>query len=475
MTEHGDFFKNMNSNYDVNTAVYRFSVVAHAMGMEDDEDIPIVPEKYRSNIMKAGMTAQIERLLFLFAAGVITDDELYELYCISKGKDISDLLIGAEKFIKENNERTEKERMLPEVFRKVLMCAAVSATYSDDGECLSFDDARNIVQLKCADIVNGYVKIGDIELFKLLADCGESFGNPGEEIYVEQNLENIFGNDIVKNGNTNSNDYPFMMNPKRLVYYSRVFRKPYGTGFIRYAYENGIKADEQFVSRFEKYRRDIKCKFTIDSHERKRHICGDTVNQFDYFLNVEGDRMSIDRRETITVEDDTERSDKELMRLALDKFCGNQAVQNNTVLEVLHDRKKSLFIVKDHDYIPLAPEKFRSRLFDFEEVWGKIISYTAEHPLKIVNGALEIPVEFLDMFDENIREYAGNLIAEQYSRQLGHRGKNKVITKLSTLEANAAENSGAAQQRREQQEKLKQERIKKFNEDRANRDDSSEG
>jgi hypothetical protein len=108
-------------------------------------------------------------------------------------------------------------------------------------------------------------------------------------------------------------------------------------------------------------------------------------------------------------------------------------------------------------------------------VWGKIISYTADHPLKIVNGALEIPVEFLDMFDENIREYAGNLIAEQYSRQLGHRGKNKVITKLSTLEANAAENSGAAQQRREQQEKLKQERIKKFNEDRANRDDSSEG
>ena len=188
MAEHGDFFKSMNNKYDVNTALYRFSVVAHAIGMEDDEDIPVVSEKCRVNISKVRMTAQIERIIFLFAAGVITDEELYNLFLVTKAKDITDLLINAEKFLKEDNERTEKERMLPEVFRKVLMCAAQSAAYTSDDERLTLDDARIIVALKCADIVNGYVKVKDIGLFKLLAECGESFGNPGR--YYGELLKN---------------------------------------------------------------------------------------------------------------------------------------------------------------------------------------------------------------------------------------------------------------------------------------------
>ena len=473
MADFSEIYNKMGVDYDINTMTYRFGVIMIALGINITDDIPVLSPETRIEFLTYKMTPQTERLLLLFAARVITESELINLNNITK--DISGVLKNAEDFIKADNNRTEKERMLPEVFRKALICAAVSYKYADDDELLSFDDARKLISLECAVIEEGYVKISHKKLFRLLAENGEPFTYINELDHAENNIDNIFGNDEVDKGNTSSDDYPFMMNPKRLIYYCEVFRKPYGTDFIKYAYENGIKADDQFVSRFEKYRRDIKCKFTIDSHERKRHICGDTVNQFDYFLNVESDRMSIDRRETITVDDDTERSDKELMRIALDRFCGKQPVQNNTVLEVLHDRKKFLFIVKDHDYIPLDSEKFRSRLFDFEDVWGKIISYTAEHPLRIVNGALEIPVEFLDIFDADIREYAANLIAEQYSRHFGHKGKNKVITKLSTLEANAAESSGAAQQRREQQEKLKQERIKKFNEDRANRGDSSEG
>ena len=98
-----------------------------------------------------------------------------------------------------------------------------------------------------------------------------------------------------------------------------------------------------------------------------------------------------------------------------------------------------------------------------------------EHPLKLINCKLEIPIEFINQFDADIREYAANLIAEQYSRQRGHSMGNKVISKLSELEEDAAEKSGEAQKRREQQEKLKEERRKQFEAEKAKRASSTEG
>ena len=474
MAEHEKFFDNIGTVFDVQTAAFRFAVVSKALGY-NEEDIPVIPVMYRNKLLKAGMTSQIERIVFLFAAGVITDEELHELFLIVKGKDISGQLKDAEDFLKADNNRTERERMPSEIFRKVLKCAAVSVKYTNDYERVSFDDARNIVALDYAKIVDGFVKVSDKELFRLLAESGEHFGYPKEAPKPDSNIENMFGHEDVQNGVVESENYPYMLNPKRLKYYGEVFGKPYGADFIKYAFAHDIRPDEHYLEKFSDYRRDIKCKFTIDSHERKRYICGDKINQFDYFLNVESERLNVDRRETITLNDAVVRSDDEMMRLALAEFCGKFPTQNETVLEVLHDRKKALYVVKDNDFIPLDPETFRSRLFDFDDVWGKIISYTTKTPLRVVNGVLEIPVDLIRSFDEKDRPYVENIITEQYSSQISHSRGNRVISKLSELEEDAAEKSGEAQKRREQQEKLKEERRKQFEAEKAKRASSTEG
>ena len=473
MADYGELYKKMGEDYDVNTAAYRFAVILKTLNYSLPEDIPVLTSDTASELLTQDMSGQIEKLLFLFGADVITEEDVNRLFGISQ--DISGVLNEAESFLKMDNKRTEKERMLREVFRTALVCAAVSAQYTSEDERLSFDDARKIIGLKSVEIVNGYVKVRNKNLLELLIKCGESFGHAGTNVEADNNIENLLGDEDVRNGNTGSACYPIMMTPKHLKYYDDVFNRAYGADFIEYAVEHDIKPDEQYISRFEQYRSDIKCKFTISSYERKRRICGDKINQFDYFLNVENEKLNVDRRDTVTVDQETEKSEEELLRIALDKYCGKIPVQNDTVLEVLHNQKIMLFVIKDHDYVPLESESFRSRLFDLEEMWGKIIAYTGEHPLKLINGKLEIPIEFINQFDVDIREYAANLIAEQYSRQRGHSMGNKVISKLSELEEDAAEKSGRKQRMREQRERLKQERRKSYEPDNSDSENNTEG
>ena len=130
MADYGELYKKIGEDYDVNTAAYRFA------NYPLPEDIPVLTSDTASELLTQDMSGQIEKLLFLFGADVITEEDVNRLFGISQ--DISGVLNEAESFLKMDNKRTEKERMLREVFRTALVSAAVSAQYTSEDERLSF-------------------------------------------------------------------------------------------------------------------------------------------------------------------------------------------------------------------------------------------------------------------------------------------------------------------------------------------------
>ena len=472
MSDFGEIYENLNEKYDVNTAVYRFAVISKSLGVTAEEETEEVPLNIRTEILSSLMTAQKERALFLFAAGAITADDLHTLSHISQ--DICGVLGSAEDFLKEQIKQSEKSRMNREDFINALMCAAISYGYAK--EKLSFEDGRTLAGLKCAKIVKGYVKISDEELFRTLAGYGEPFGNIDIKGQVyEQTPENIFKSESFKNGDISNDEYSFMLDPKRLIYYEKIYYKPFGKDFIGYAHEHNIPADEDILKRYSVYCAEIKCRFIISSYDRKRNICGDKINQFDYFVNVTGSSIATDHSETIMLSSQVEKSDDELILTALNEYCGRVPVQNDTVLEVRHAGKISLFVIRDGEYLKLKNEDFRKRLFDFDEIWGEITAFTADNPMKLTNGSLEIPVEFLRKFAEQDRGYAENLIREQFLRQRERRNGGGVIGKLDELISHAKETDEKNKALKEQQQELIDRKTAEFNAAKAGRGKPTEG
>ena len=446
-------------DYTLSTAAFRFAVVSKVCGLDNIDDVQILDSKQFRGICGKPMTETLERLLLLYGAGIIDFTVIEDLVTIKE--DISDVLRTAEEFLIDQMQKYEKLRMPLDVFNELLLCSAKSVSYCGN-DPITFDEACNLNNIGCATIVSGLVKVNDYEIMKLLAENGEEFGNmaPGIPFEIEYDINNYLGNPEVQAGNVESIEYPCMAHPKHLIQYNKVIKLLYGADFLRHLSKQRMPVDNSIMARYEGYLNHIKCEFNIHCCHRKRNVCGDKVNQFDYFTNINNDALAFDKMERVNIKPASEKSDDELMRMAVDEFCSRSPVVNGDVLEIHNQGKITLLYVKDGQYIPLNSDDFRSSLFNYKEVWGKIQEYATEHNIKAVNGVVQIPMELINEFNENDREYAKNLIIEQYSRQTEHKGGH-VLTKLSELMAAASEEMAKSEKLKKHQADLKQETANK--------------
>lgn len=461
-----DVYKNIGTEYNVQTAVYRFAIVSRVCGIKDTDEVQTMPQNELNKIECFPMTETLERLLFLYGAGII-DFKIYKRLCDIK-QDISDVLRDAENFLIKQHELYEQDRFPADKLPDIILCAALSKIYAGN-DSLTFDDARNICSLESIKIVNGCVKVADMEMMTMLLDLGELFQNCNEKkIYPEPESDksNILGNDDFKSGDIYAEGYPFLVHPKRYMYYDKIYKQIYGEEFLRYAVRCGLSFDDDLIDRYGRYIRRVKCSFDISCYHRKRRICGDTVNQFDYFTNIRNDKPTADGTHHIELKVTREETDESLVDMALHEFVMKVPVQNETVLEVHNQGKIWIFVYSGSDFIPIDPESFRTQLFDHDIIWKKIQNYTADHNIQAVNGVVEVPLELIELFNDEERPYAERLIKEQYARQIDNKG-GKIISKLSDLMANAAKQMSIV----EEKANLKAKREK----DKSKRDPSVEG
>lgn len=458
------------------TMIFRYAAISAVWGMEISKDIELKSFSEEAvNILKAEQHSEIaDRLIFLFGAGVISEETAINLIRSSKADFFEDI-IAAENAVIAGEDKDPQDRLTYEQIENILLCSANSKKYSEI-QPISFDEAQIIAGLPHIAFINGMVKITDEEYYKFLVDLGEQFGTLTDEdkIRIEEVKENLIECEDVQKGEINSKYYPFAVNLRRIMRYSSVFDKPYGKDFILFSKENGLPVDDKFVSRYEEYVKKIKLHFTVKSYTRKQHICGDKVNWFDYSLSSEtaaADNLSADYVKEIDLDVSEKYSDKELVSKAALKFRGIVALPENAVIEVFHNNKKYLYILRNSELSELDNDKFHTMLFDFNKIWSIIQLCSRSRQIKVVNDKITIPETFMNEIAPNEREYAERIIKEQYSRMKEQRKNNKLIQTLSEIKAAAEAERAKINEQQTATEKKQKELADKM----AKRGSSTEG
>lgn len=456
--------------------LFRYAVISNVYGINIPKDLEIKKFSEEAvNTLKAEQHSEIaDRLIFLFGAGVISEETAIDLIRSSKAEFFEDI-IAAENAVIAGEGQDPQDRLTNTQIESILLCAAYSKKYSEI-QPVSFAEAQIIAGFPHIDLVSGMVKITDRDYYNFLVDLGEQFGTLTDEdkIRVEEVKENLIECEDVQKGEINSKYYPFAVNLRRVMQYTSVFDKPYGKDFILYSKENGLPVDDKFVSRYEEYVRKIKLHFTVKSYTRKQYICGDKVNWFDYTLSSEATtekNLNADYVKEIYLNISENYSDTELVSRAALKFRNLAPVPENSVIEVFHSNKKYLYILRNSELSELDNDKFHTMLFNFDKIWSIIQLCSRSRKIKVVDGKITIPETLMNEIAPNEREYAERIIKEQYQRMIEQRKNNKLIQTLSEIKA-AAE---AERAKMNEQQAAADQKKKEIAEKKAGRGSGTEG
>lgn len=422
----------------------RYAILADIYGIKIPADVEIkhLSKEAAAKYSREKHTPVTDRLFFLYGAGALDDNALQAL-ALNKSTDIADV-IAAENRIAADLQKNEQDRLPYAIIQDILICAAKSKMYNEI-QSVSFSEAEKIIGLNHIAVVDGFVKIRDKEYYEFLVGLGERFGFIDEkgEMYEEKLAENLLNNEEAANGNIGSREYPFVMQPIKLVYYAQVCDELYGKDFIRYAKENEIPLDDTYKAEYDRYVKKIKLHFEIRSYKRLRHICGKRVNWFDYAVSIDGvitdDLKEKNALKAIDLDVKEDYDEDELIKKALDSCHSTYNFVDDTVIEIYHGSREMLFVVKKTEYIPVDKDEFHNLLFDFNKIWSIIQMCSRNGQLKKMDDRIVIPEDIWNEIAPNEREYADRLIREQYQRQVEHRKTNKLLQSLSDLKAAAAE------------------------------------
>lgn len=422
--------------------IFRYAVISSVWGMEIPKDIEL--KKFSDetvDTLKAERHSETaDRLIFLYGSGVISEETAVSLIKANKADFYEDIIAAEEAVISGINENAEDTLPYNQI-ENILLCAANSKKYPEI-QPVSFAEAQSIAGLPHIVLASGFAKIKDRDFYEFLVKFGEAFGTVTEDdtVRIEEVPENLLECEDVKNGDINSEFYPFAVNLRKIMRYAAVFDKPYGQEFIIFAKENSLPVDEKFESRYEEYVKKFKLHFTVKSYGRKRYICGDKTNWFDYAVTSEAnvsDNIPADYIKEIDIEISEKCSDEELVNKAVEKFRGIVALPENAVIEVFHGTKKYLYILKNSELTVLDNDKFHTLLFNFNKIWSIIQLCSRSRQIKVVDGKMTIPETLMNEIAPNEREYAERIIKEQYTRMIEQRKNNKLIQTLAEIKAAA--------------------------------------
>ncbi len=452
--------------------IFRYLIISEVWGMELPKDTKIkkLSDETIGTLKAEPHSEVIDRIIFLFGAGVISEETLLEIVKNGREKLYGDIIAAENALTADKN---PEDKLTFSQVENILLCAANSKKYPEMTP-VTFSEAQYIAGLPNIALVNGFAKVTDMEFYKFLVETGEKFGTVdkfAERIRIEESKENLLECEEVENGDVNSEYYPFAVDLKRAAGYAAVYSKPYGRDFIAYSKENGLPVDEKFENSYEEYLRKFKLHFTVKGYIRKRYICGDRVNWFDYAADAESSALNADHIKEIDLNVTEKYTDSELVSKAVEKFKNNVALPDNAVIEVFHNSKKELYIVKGSHTEPLDNGKLHTMLFDFNKIWGIIQLCSRSRKIKVVNDKITIPETLMNEIDVNEREYAERMIKEQYIRMKEQRKNNKLIQTLSDIKSAAEAERAKMSEKQAVTEKKQNELAEKL----ANRENSTEG
>ena len=432
----------------------------------DDVSVRVIKEEEKAMIQSEPYSEALAHLLIMFGAGYISYENLCKL--TRDASDYKDEIFAAESFIIAELNKDEKERVSEDIIQRILFCTVNSKKYPEI-QTVGFDTARKLCESTHTVIHNGFVFVRDVGFLTQLLNADEPMGSftPKNTIKIsgkEQIINDFKDNSIIeKSLNVPENempDMPFVINLNNTFYIQQIYDRSYAVEFIHYAKDSGIPFDENFVNEYTAYVRRNKRKLSVSAISRKREICGDEVNWFDYGTTKYADKRieidsSFDCTEIIdlaqTLSDDADMSDDELTELAANTFIQLKKPAEKTVIEVTFCGKKKLFLYMDGKLGSLESEKFRRIPFDYNNVWTTVMEWSRSKLIQKKGSSIVVPDAEMKKLAPNDRKYAQRMIEEQYSLK---KGSNKMLQKLSELKSYAKREIDI----KAQQTKLKNER-----------------
>lgn len=360
------------SNERVLSALWRAAFIAKICSIEIPNDIEVktVSQNEVANISAEPFSEALAHLLIMYGAGYISYANLDSI-ARNADKYKADIY-AAENFVIRQSNMDDKERVSEHLIQNMLFCCINSKKYSEI-QTIGFDKAQALCETAYTTIRNGFVFIKDVNFLTFLLNADEPMGVFGPEkikiLTIDQFRQEFPDNKSIEdrlNPKRDDNkktdipdndimpDMPFVLNLNNLYYILQIYDRPYAVEFICYAKEKGIPFDENFSKEYSAYIRRNKRQFTVSAISRKREICGDEINWFDYGTTKYADKRieigsSFDCTEIInlaqTLSDDADMSDDELTELAANTFIQLKRPADRTVIEVTFCGKKKLFFV----------------------------------------------------------------------------------------------------------------------------------
>ena len=418
----------------------RYAILARIYGavIPENTEIRQLPKEKAKLLRNENHTENTDRLLYLYGAGILDEDALDLLIRGFKGNIRNDV-IAAENRVIADSVKAPEDRITSGLVQNALLCAAYTKKY-DMLQTVSFDEALEMTELPHVCIIDGKMRARDIEFLRFLAEINEPMGHYGDaaNVYVEDE-SNVKA--FAETENVELDKSPVILNMKNAVIYSKVFDKDYGRDFIKYAKENKIPlkidCDSEYISYVEK----VKLHFDIRHYERRRYICGNRVNWFDYAPSVDGaitdNLAAITRTKPIDLSVKDKYNNEDLVEKAAERYRTKYPFAEDTVLEIFHDKKTSLKILRNGKFVDVDKSLFHKQLFEFDKIWGIIQMCSRNGQLRKMNDRIVIPESVWNEIARDEREYADRLIREQYIRQTEHRKSNKLLKSLSDMKENA--------------------------------------
>ncbi len=464
--------------------VWRGAFLAKICNIQIPEDTEVVcmDENELRSISSEPYSNALAHLLVLYGAGYISYEQLSALSRYSEKYE--DEILSAERFVIEQSEKDEKEQVSRDYIENILLCTIISKKYAEI-QTVDFDMARQLCDGPYTTMRNGYVYVKDVGFYTLLANVGEKMGafiNNKLNILekdryigdVNAEIINAKLNEKIETGDPYAPnvELPFLINLRTAYYIQELYNKPYAVEFINYAKAEGIPFDENFSKAFDEYVLNTKLKLSVSSIARKRSICGELVNWFDYGTTKYLDKkIVIDEKYDVTeeinlaeiIDKSIQLADDELINKAMDTFIDENEPADKTVIEVTFCGKKYVYLydkeknTKRH----IDNEKFRKIPFDYNNVWTTVMEWSRSKLIQKKGDCIIVPDSEMAKIAKNDRIYAQRMIEEQYSLK---KNGNRMLQKLSELKSYAKGEMTIKQQ----QAQLKAERETAVQEDKKN-------
>lgn len=446
----------LENDESIYTALYRYAAVCKICGISiEDENIRRLSKKTILDIRFDEHFPAVDTLIILYGAGFMSEETF--CYLVKHyGIDLEEDIKAAEHTVSEQNELPEEDKLSPNQIEKAVLTAANTKIYKGM-QHISFAEALKISALPSVNICNGFAYLTDKTMFDFLSENDEPFGFiENSDLYIEtkENLKTLDEN----------SEKPFIVNLRNFLSMYGLFKEAYGKEFIMYAKSKNIPLTHE---EYEKYIKQIKLKFEIKSYRRKRNVCGDNINWFDYAPSVESsDNLNADYSKEILLDVSDNYNDETLRKKAIDKFRSIYTLDERTIIEVYHCCKRYLYIADSRGINSIDSEDFHRMLFDFNKIWSIIQLCSRNRKIKAVNdGAgntvISIEDEIWEEIPQEQRPYAEKLVREQYEQQKEKRRTSSFMQKLSSIKAEASSQKNKSDQEKTELAKQRADMLKK--------------